>query len=105
MTNTSSWVAAAALLGMPFVAAAQANPADPVAPGPALGYASAFSDYKPWQDIPPGDWRAVNDTVREAAEKGSGDGKASSSVPVAVPAGTQAPAGHHGHGHGHGGRK
>ena len=34
----------------------------------ALGYPSAFSDYKPWQDIKPADWRAVNDTVRDAPQ-------------------------------------
>jgi hypothetical protein len=122
MKKKTSWVAAAALMGLPLMAAAQANPADPGAPAPALGYPSAFSDYKPWQDIKPADWRAVNDTVRDAAAKGGGHGghgaapgaaptPAPAAVPQAAPptaprpataspapaAAPRAPAGHQGH--------
>ena len=119
MKKKTSWVAAAALMGLPLMAAAQADPADPGVPAPALGYASAFSDYKPWQDLKPADWRAVNDTVRDAAAKSgghAGHGAAPASAPTpqpsavpqaaprpAVPApaparAPQAPAGHQGHG-------
>jgi hypothetical protein len=123
MKKKTSWVAVAALMGLPLMAAAQANPADSGAPAPALGYQSAFSDYKPWQEIKPADWRAVNDTVRDAAAKGGGHGGhgaspagAPASAPAAAPpaapqpaprpataspapaAAPQAPAGHQGHG-------
>lgn len=74
MKNKTSWVAVAALIGLPPMAAAQADPADPAAPAPVLEYRSAFSDYKPWQEIEPADWRAVNDTVRDA-KPGSPEGQ------------------------------
>lgn len=67
--------AAALALGLPLLAAAQgrADPAPPKAPArapaPAPAYASAFADYKPYQDIAPGDWRRLNDTVGRAALK------------------------------------
>lgn len=96
MKTQTSWVATAALMGLPLMAAAHANPADPGAPAPALGYPSAFSNYKPWQDIKPADWRAVNDTVRDAAAKGSGQG-GHGTAPAPAPA-PEAPAGHQGHG-------
>ena len=117
MKKKTSWLAAAMALGLPLAAAAQVNPADPAAPPQPLGYQSAFSDYKPWQDIKPADWRAVNDTVRDAAAKGGGHGghgvvPAAPSGPAAAPqpaprpatprpapaAAPQAPAGHQGHG-------
>ncbi len=61
-------------LGLPLPAAAQtpADPADRKAPTPALGYRSAFADYKPYQDIEPGDWRRLNASVGAAALKPSG---------------------------------
>lgn len=71
MKNKTSWVAAAALAGLPLVAAGRADPADPAASAPALAYRSAFSDYKPWQEIQPADWRVVNDTVRDAKPGGA----------------------------------
>ena len=114
MKKKTSWLAAAMALGLPLAAAAQASPADPAAPAQPLGYQSAFSDYKPWQDIKPADWRAVNDTVRDAAAKGGGHGDhgAAPAGPAASPqaaprpatsnpapaAAPQAPAGHQGHG-------
>ncbi|NUO71087.1 MAG: hypothetical protein HOQ10_00020 [Frateuria sp.] len=55
---------------MPLAALAQggrADPADASASAPALRYQSAFLGYKPWQDLKPADWRAVNDKVRDAA--------------------------------------
>ena len=66
------WLALVAL-ALPLVAQAQVervDPADPQLAAPPLQHQSAFSDYKRWQDIKPGDWRAVNDTVREAAAQG-----------------------------------
>ncbi len=41
-------------------------PADAKAPAASLIYQSAFADYKPYQDVPPGDWKALNDSVRES---------------------------------------
>lgn len=118
MKKKTSWAAMAALMGLPLIAAAQANPADPGTSAPTLGYQSVFSDYKPWQDIKLADWRAVNDTVRDAAAKGGGHGghgAAPASAPTPIPAAApqaaphpaaprpappapQAPAGHQGHG-------
>lgn len=119
MKKKTSWVAMAAVMGLPLLAVAQANPADPGAAAPPMGYRSAFSDYKPWQDIKPADWRVVNDAVREAAATGGGHAghgaapaaasapapaRASAPAPAATPAparaapGPQAPAGHSGHG-------
>lgn len=114
MKKKTVGVAVAVLMGLPLMAAAQANPADPGAGAPALEYKSAFSDYKPWQDIKPADWRAVNDTVRDAAAKSGGHGghgpapgtaPAPAAAPAAAPCQTppaapapQAPAGHEGHG-------
>jgi hypothetical protein len=116
MKKKTSWVAVAALMGLPLIAAAQANPADSGAPAPALAYQSAFSDYKPWQGIKPADWRAVNDTVRDAAARGGGhDGHGTAPAPAPAPAAAplapprpappapapaaapQAPVGHQGH--------
>ena len=70
-----SRLAAVAALCPPLLALAQAARPDPVdarAPAPALRYPSAFADYKPWQEIKPGDWRAVNDTVAGASGGASG---------------------------------
>jgi hypothetical protein len=110
MKQKTSWVATAALMGLPLVALAQANPAAPGAAAPALGYQSAFSDYKPWQDIKPIDWREVNDTVRDAKPSGGHDGHGASPA-LATPASAapapapsraapapQVPSGHSGHG-------
>lgn len=67
--------ALAMALSLPLVAAAQedsARPVDDAASAASLLYRSAFSDYRPWQEIRPGDWRALNDNVREvAARRGS----------------------------------
>lgn len=92
MNNFFSRLAPAAALCLPLLALAQAgrpDPADPKAAAPALRYQSVFADYKPWQDIKPGDWRAVNDNVRDGAAKG-GDG-AGQTMPAAAPALAPAP--------------
>jgi hypothetical protein len=64
-------------LCFPLIVAAQERPSrpsdEPVAPT-TLPYRSAFSDYRPWQEVKPGDWRALNDTVREAAARGGAHG-------------------------------
>ena len=97
-------LAAFAALCLPLLALAQAarpDPADAKAPAPALRYTSAFADYKPWQETKPGDWRAVNDNVRQATAKSGGHvghqmspaSPAAASAPLAKPA---APA-HGGH--------
>jgi hypothetical protein len=44
------------------------------APAPMSVYSSAFADYRPYEDLELANWRAVNDTVREAAAKSSAHG-------------------------------
>lgn len=59
-------------LCVPLLALAQFSdgPASVNTPAPPLRYQSAFTDYKPWREIKPGDWRAVNETVRDASQAG-----------------------------------
>ena len=113
MNNILQRLAPLVALSLPLLALAQASrldPADPKTPAPALRYPSAFTDYKPWQDSKPGDWRAVNDTIRDAAAKGGVH--AGHALPAAVPASAPVPATkasapatpHDGH-HRHGGRQ
>lgn len=103
---------AALALGLPLLAMAQTrpDPSDPKAPSRPLGHRSAFADYQPFQDITPGDWRRLNDTVGTAALKQGGAG--STAPPAATPAPSPAASapskpmpmpGHHQHMHG--GRK
>lgn len=93
----------AALAQAPAPAAAASS-----ASAPALRYQSAFADYKPWQDIKPGDWRQLNDNV--APKDGKGGGHAGhDAAPAAPAANASAPAAptassHQGH-HMHGGQK
>lgn len=49
----------AVALAMPLLALGQASASSP-------RYQSAFADYKPYQEIPAGDWRVLNDKVRDA---------------------------------------
>jgi hypothetical protein len=69
------------------------NPPDIQAPTVPLRYESAFSDYKPYQDLPMANWRQVNDAVLEAASAAAtsgGDGTTvSPGLPGSVP--TQGP--------------
>ena len=103
----------AAALCLPLLAVAQAGRADPAdakAPAPALSYRSAFADYKPWQNLEPGNWRELNDKVAPAPRKSSGHAAHGPSAPVApaAPAAAKAhaPAASAGHGHGtHGGKR
>lgn len=104
-------LARAVALCLPLLAlAGQPDPADPKTPAPVLRYQSAFVDYKPWQDSKPGDWRAVNDTVRDAAAQGGAH--TGHAMPAAAPASAPAPASRasnptmpHGRHHQHGGEQ
>lgn len=98
-------LAPAVALCLPLSTLAQtgrADPSDPKAAAPQLQYRSAFFDYKPWQDIKPSDWRAVNDNVRGAAATGGGRAghtAAPSSPAASAPAKTMpAHSGHQMHG-------
>jgi hypothetical protein len=51
--------ALAVAMAMPMLAFAQASTS-------GLRYPSAFADFKPYQEIPAGNWRTLNDTVRDA---------------------------------------
>ncbi|MBI5255937.1 MAG: hypothetical protein HY855_05515 [Burkholderiales bacterium] len=57
---------------MPLQAAAQgaANPAPKASP--PLAYRSAFADYKPFQEVPLGNWRALNAAVAGRGLAGTG---------------------------------
>lgn len=72
--KTFQMVAYAIAFAMPLLASAQTTPGEgPAAPTNAqLTFKSAFSDYRPYEDVSIADWRQVNDTVRQAATKGSG---------------------------------
>jgi hypothetical protein len=114
MNNLLHRLAPAAALCLPLLAIAQSgrpDPADPKAAVPALRYQSAFADYKPWRDAKPGEWRAANDTVRDAAAQGGAH--AGHAMPAASPTSAPPPApkasapampGHGGHHH-HGGKQ
>jgi hypothetical protein len=103
MNKNTCWLLAA-FLALPLVAVAQPGPADPAAAAAPLRYQSAFADYKPWQDLQPGDWRAMNDALAKpgAAHGSQGGDAATPAVPVQVPAaanaisGAKAPAAGHG---------
>lgn len=87
MNNTLFRLAPAVALCVPLLGLARDGRTDPAAPeatAPALRYQSAFADYKPWTDTRPGDWRAVNDNVRDAAAKGGAH--AGHGAPAAAPA-------------------
>ena len=112
MNNTFLRLAPAVALCLPLLAVAQAgrpDSADPKTPAPALRYQSAFADYKPWQDIKPGDWRQLNDNVAPKDGKSGGHashGAAPAPAPAAKAPAPAAPAasGHQGH-QMHGGQK
>lgn len=63
----------------PAVAASSAS-------APALHYQSAFADYKPWQDIRPGEWRQLNDNVAPKDGKGGGHAGHGAAPAPAAPA-------------------
>jgi hypothetical protein len=101
--------AATLLLAAPWVAA---DPLDTGVNVPGLRYQSAFSDYRPYVEVPRADWREVNRTVEEAARQSAG-AHAGHGAPASGVAPSQSPgsgsstkpdAGHPGHGM-HGGAR
>ena len=89
MSITRRCTAVAALV-LATAAAAQPRvpePAQSTAPAPVMRYQSAFDGYRALGDDTVGNWRAVNDRVREAADKRTHAGH---SAPTA--AGTSVPA-------------
>ena len=102
-----------AFLALAFAGASQAAPTEPAAPAPTGGplrYESAFSDYKPWQDVAPGNWRALNDALVTAPAghgvHGAAPAAAGQATAPAKPAPAQpAPAAGHGAHHMHGGHQ
>ena len=71
-----------------------------VVPAPALRYESAFAGYRPMDDAGPGDWKQLNDRLRESATRqshGMPHGSMPPKPPVAAPTATQSDhAGHAG---------
>lgn len=61
-------------------------------PAQPLRYTSAFADYKPYQDLEPGPWRALNDAVGAAALKPAGHASHGAAPPAAASAPRPAPA-------------
>lgn len=81
--TTLLWVAGISACA-PMLAIAQR--AEPARPAAQLKYTSAFADYKPFKDLEPGDWRALNDAVGAAAAKqGVQPSQPSQSAPAAAP--------------------
>jgi hypothetical protein len=109
MNNLLQRLAPAMALSLPLLSLAQqtGDPADGKAATQPLRYQSAFSDYKQWQDVKPGNWRQLNDTVRDAAARGGGHaGHGVAASPAQPAAGASAPAAapHQGQ-HMHGGKQ
>ena len=77
--------------------AAEAKPTNPAAPAPSVTYRSAFEGYRPFQEQPIADWRALNAEVGAAGGHigimGGAGGHASPGGGAAKPAaeGGQAP--------------
>ena len=68
MNNSLRFSVGALALGLPLLVGAegmQVAATDAKSPAASLRYQSAFADYKPYQDVPLGDWKALNDTVRD----------------------------------------
>lgn len=106
MNNLHSWLVPAVALSLPLLAVAQqsSGPSDPKAAASALRYQSAFADYKPWQDVKPGNWRQLNDNVAPKPEASGGHAGHGSAQSPASAASAAAPApamkNHHQGGHG-----
>jgi hypothetical protein len=112
-TTMKNWILAAALL--PAATWVSASPLEANAEVPALGYSSAFADYKPYDEAPRADWREVNRVVDEAARKSGGGHAGHGAAPAPTPPASAAPTtpasprpapsptgGHGGAHHGHG---
>jgi hypothetical protein len=101
MHNPIFRLAPAVALSLPLLAGAQQSPPPSAkASAPTLPYRSAFADYKPWQDIKPGNWRQLNDTLTSGAAGGHAGHGATPAAKPAPAASAPAPR-HHGH-HNHG---
>ncbi len=112
MNNVFRRLAPIVALSLPLAALAQPtriDPADPKAAAPALRYLSAFADYKPWQDVQPGNWRALNDSLGGPSSSDAHAGHAMQAAPAASAPQTTAPVAgqpsHAGHSHHHGGQR
>lgn len=57
---------------VPVLATAQAPKTEAPKSAPQLTYQSAFADYKPYDDAPPGDWRDLNAKVAGGSGGASG---------------------------------
>lgn len=91
MNKLAHGLAPALVLCLPLGALAQCagNQAeDPQAKAPALRYRSTFSDYQPWQDVQPGNWRQLNDALvaTPAGHAGAHGGHAMLPTPGRTPA-------------------
>lgn len=67
---------------------AAASPPAPPSAAAELNYQSAFTDYQPYKDIEPGNWKAANDTVGKAPggqSDQSDHGKSMNSQPAPAP--------------------
>lgn len=101
MQKKIPWLVTATSLCLPWAALAQPKPADPAVSAPGLKYQSAFSDYKPWQETPASDWKAVNETVK-GGSTAQGHASHGTSAPASPAASAPKPGpGMHGHGHQH----
>jgi hypothetical protein len=68
--SSKQWLPTLALLAVATHTAGEVrndDPANSASPAPALRYESAFGGYRPWRDDGNGDWKQVNERVREAA--------------------------------------
>jgi hypothetical protein len=91
--NSLRLSAGALALGLSSLVGAQAMAAAPAgakAPAASLIYQSAFADYKPYQDVPPGDWKALNDSVRDSGEGQMNMGSMDISHDTSMPANREA---------------
>lgn len=102
-----AFVPALLLCVAPGVLAQPPGAHDEGLPAPALRYRSAFADYRPWQDIKPGNWRQLNDDLAQGSQAGSHAGHALAAPPATVvgkPVPSADPIPHGGGRHQHGDR-
>ena len=86
MNTSLSFMAGALALGLPLLVGAQGlAAADAKAPDASLRYQSAFADYQPYRDVQPGDWKALNDTVRDGGDGQMSMGSMNMSHDMAAP--------------------
>lgn len=105
-------LAPAVALSLPLLAAAQqSTPPSLKESAPPLPYQSAFANYKPWQEIKPGNWRQLNDTLTAGGgttggHAGHGATPTAAQPSAAKPApATSAPAPRHPAHHNHGAKQ